>query len=623
MRLEMTKGRLGAWVAAAVLAGAAAPGVRAEKLSVIVPTAVATHLRGWNKQGLTHWNQEKKNNFLASGETANLYNRFTPSNVPCGCVATAGAAVLEAFAVPSGPPAGMTNPASSYNGSSDYVVNATLGGSYDWSILPEWKSASTVLNDAQRDLIGRVVKDLGIAVGMKYGALSWANPADLASAFRAYYGLNGARFAGNDHYTADTPEGTLSEAHFAKLIYAPLRCNRPVVLSIHGSSGGHAAVAVGYAEYNGKVWTRLFLCSGGNMDAWYTLPDINCTSTVAYTLVKGAVTLIGREAEGTIPIVGRVLKADGSPAPCVPVEINGRACYTSPLGLFGLCIPPAEYAEGTSVTVTVAGRYTQTLPGKALPALDNFDADALCAALPDELRFTLDASEPTLTVKTSLPLALSAAKAASKPLFILRAPLDSPAAHAFLQALYDNAATHAQQPVLCLIDENLGQADWQSLTPQAGLFDPRFFSFDTDWEGNRPALIADGSAATALSGLLSGAQTFAAQSLDGQPIPRAWLANHFTPLPESDAALQALVDEDSDGDGYTNAQEYLLGTLPTDPASTLRFAAFAPEADGSLRPVLPELPSRACTLQGKAALGDAWGEPEADSRFFRLLVDFP
>ena len=275
-------------------------------------TTEVSVLKGFEKDGpLTHWNQGN----AAGGY---CYNYYTPGHSVCGCVATAMSAVMQYFAV-SGCEAGQVGP----NGQCRYnnmPVNAvTKGGDYDWSLFSEMTKRAdyNTLTDDQRELLGRVAYDAGVGVCMYWAADgSGASTANIASALKKQYGFKDAR-------AVDSPK----EADYAKLIYNQCRAGAPVVLGIakNGVSVGHAVVAVGYGiDAGGAPRVRVFTGWGGSGDGWYALPYIDTNATadgdsVAYDIIRTAITMIGYETDETIPVVGRVIPA----GPGLEVELVG------------------------------------------------------------------------------------------------------------------------------------------------------------------------------------------------------------------------------------------------------------------------------------------------------------
>lgn len=568
-----------------------------------LPSQTAIHLKGWAREQLTHWNQGNTNNYLKETK-GYLYNYYTPSHYPCGCVATAGAAVLEFFQV-SGGPTGIKK-LCKYNYNDAYYT--TLGGTYDWSILPQWVLGQTTLDEAQRELLGRVTFDLGVLLGMEYtSAASASTTGDLAPIFRTYYGLGSARAAGN-----------MAAEEFEPLIYAQLWLGRPVILSISGSAGGHAVVATGYGEdANSVPYTHISMGYGRDGNGWCALPTIK-----SFTIVKGVVTMIGSAEEPTVPIYGRVKTASGAPAAFVPVEACGRLTCTSILGTFALGVRADELPEPyTSLTVKVAGEDYQVLCGDLREVTDS-GAYTLAANLPAKLEVTLPASVTPLTV-SSLPAgAKKTATNSGKPLLMLSGPCTSAAFCEMQKALFEQAKQVNSQLVLCLSNAGAGYAWFDDDEATLRLYDPRLFNATEDFEVNQPAQLAASSTMVDVADLITGAQVVTGQSCSAY-VPYAWFRQHFGAHPESATAAKSLADADSDGDGFTNAQEYVLGTDPTDRESRFRFGPFRSQADGSLRPEYEQVTGRKYTLQGKAALTDAWGEPDADSRFFRVQIALP
>ena len=344
---------------------------------------------------LTHWNQsyEKTGYMYADGQwnavQVPVYNYYTPHNYVCGCVATAGAAVLQYYNVTNGPVA-VTNTCT-VNGES--VELATLDGAYDWSILPENMGGRAPnvdnLNEAQRELLGRVTYNMGVCVGMGYdnnGTGSGANGTAPADAFTNYFGFATAVAYG--------------EGAFDKAIYNHLRCDSPVILSINkkGSMSGHEVVAVGYGrDAAGNSYTRVFMGWGGASDAWYQLPDI----TSDYNVVNGTVAMLSLDG-ACVPFVGQVWTANGQGAAGVEVSIPGVTnVLTGANGLFAFRLTEEVAKTVTEVTVTAGGFTTnvEVTVGEDLSAAES---------LPDEVVVVLPETA------TCVPSCLSPADAVSR-----------------------------------------------------------------------------------------------------------------------------------------------------------------------------------------------------------------
>jgi WD40-like Beta Propeller Repeat len=140
----------------------------------------------------------------------------------------------------------------------------------------------------------------------------------------------------------------------------------------------------------------------------------------------------------------------------------------------------------------------------------------------------------------------------------------------------------------------------------------------TSWISH-PAI--DGSAGTVVflswdSGVVSGDRNRASDIFsqavtvlpgtdsDGDGIPDWWTQQHFG-HPTGQVGDLSRADDDSDGDGTSNLEEYLAGTVPTDPNSilALKISAFtAPGANVLL--TWPTVPGRSYQVQYKDNLTD-------------------
>jgi len=279
-----------------------------------VSTNVFCVVKGFEKGGkFTHWDQ-------GSVLGAPCYNYYTPDNVVCGCVATAGAAIMQFFG--NAMDAGEQGPV---DGGFCYLYgnpidNKTEPGAIDWSLMDSAVSVTNetfvsmpdgtlrpVVTDVHvrlydenaRKLAGRVTYNFGVLVGMGWAtefddknrpvvgmksSESSASVSRLADAFKAY-GFSNAR-----HVTFNAADGGTSQ--YFKMVYAQNWAGAPVVLGIQGDAGGHAVVACGYAKTSDdEELCRVFMGWGGSGDAWYRFPAVQ-----SFKIVDEAVTMIGYDA---------------------------------------------------------------------------------------------------------------------------------------------------------------------------------------------------------------------------------------------------------------------------------------------------------------------------------------
>lgn len=273
----------------------------------------------------THWDQKWDD----LGK--NCYNYYTPSNYPCGCVATAMAALLQFFGAnatkaelngPHGPctvdgilaPEYKTLNAGGLFDGYDY---------YDWSLVDEmtnradYADSGKMTEDVRSNLLGRVTYDAGVMLSM-----GWAEDgsgtqtsyiADALPKFQKVVDLT-THFALGANAVSDP-----SPSSYAKLIYNQCRAGAPVALGITQEEvpAGHAVLAVGYGrDDEGNERVRIFTGWGGTGDGWYALPYINTKSLpqdagkFLFDVVHTVITMIGYENEGTVPVVGRIVGAD-------------------------------------------------------------------------------------------------------------------------------------------------------------------------------------------------------------------------------------------------------------------------------------------------------------------------
>ncbi len=251
-------------------------GAKLQGVAVPEPSGCVYIVEGFEEGGaLTYWNQSDSD--YSSDEDGKLFNLYTPKNYVCGCVATAGAALLQYYNVLKAPKLVRL---CTVDGNKEYF--ATSGVDYDWAALPEELGGEGSFDDPdemkltedQMATIGHAAADMGICLKMQYSENGSGTYTKLmASALVNDFGVTSAQWI-------QSPE----IEDYGAYIYDEVTNGYPVALSIHGQSfgedyvsydEGHCVLGVGYAEDDEQTaYTRIFLGWGGAFDGWYALPSI-------------------------------------------------------------------------------------------------------------------------------------------------------------------------------------------------------------------------------------------------------------------------------------------------------------------------------------------------------------
>jgi len=298
--------------------------------------------------------QSKWNQKTVGG--VNTYNRFTPNNYACGCVATAGAQLMRYHEWPD---ASISVPQNTFYCTVGGVgTNLTLfGGTYAWQSMPLVPDSTT--SDAQRDTISKLTCDLGVAVHMRYSSSSSDTQTPvLAATLTNLFGYASACVV------SDYESGI--DAQFPNAALANLDAGFPVAISIKGSSGGHAVVADGYGFSGSLLYVHLNMGWSGNDDVWYNLPVFD-TTYYSFSIVRSIVFNVFPEETGEI-ISGRVTDADGSPLAGVTVSAQrmGGGVLLLPVesgagGIYAVRVPsPMGSATDTWQIVACQGASAST-----------------------------------------------------------------------------------------------------------------------------------------------------------------------------------------------------------------------------------------------------------------------
>ena len=414
----------------------------------------------------TFWNQSS-----LGGGRAQCFNAQTPLHAVCGCVATAGSAILHFFNCTNDPGV-VTSTDASINGARNGF--STIAGDTDWSILPENLVAGTSgfaePDDAGYELLGRVAYNLGVLVDMEWTTTpegSGSQTRKLAEAFKTY-GFKTAR------YVAYSASENTDGKEFLKTLYAQLWCGAPAVLSIHGAPGGHAVVACGYARDNdGDEFCRVFMGWGGSGDAWYKFPKIE-----DFSQVNGAVTMIGYEDDAVVPVYGE------ANIPGIELTVPGYKTNDVPVtalvdehGYFGVRVPISLEASQRYIEYTDRGKRFDIAPfNDSVLGDESASQSKLDEAIPDEMLLMI----LNMDSRTSAATGRAVASRDGKALLLVSGTSGSDRTVALLNYLYhlDEVTDISNKFVMVFTTAATSDGDGD---PSIGVFDPDIGSADLRW----------------------------------------------------------------------------------------------------------------------------------------------
>ena len=296
-----------------------------------------------------------------------VYNYYTPEHWVCGCVATAMAQLMRYHRHPSSSVAAQTFLCRT-NGVA--VELEMKGGIYDWDGMPLVPTASIL--SAQREMIGRLCYDAGVAVRMQYS--SGGSAAYTVFSFDPLKGVFG--YSSACSYIPDGTDGSLYASAITNGILANLDAGCPVLLGIdhlEKENYGHAIVADGYGYVDGVLYCHLNMGWSGSSDYWYALPEIKTDSLLTTgdyyeaNTIQSLIYNIFPDKTGEL-ITGRVTDGKGNPVEGASVSADityGRwpklhttaTTTTSGNGIYAIFAPAGKSSTAT-ISVSFHGAST-------------------------------------------------------------------------------------------------------------------------------------------------------------------------------------------------------------------------------------------------------------------------
>ena len=295
------------------------------------------------------------------------YNYYTPGQYSSGCVATAMAQLMRCHRYPRDT-INFNSFTIAIDGSfwSAYPIRGSgIGGAYNWDMMPLDPNCGTTL--AQRQAIGTICYDAGIAIGTNY--YSQGSIADVYSAKDALRNVfkYGQAIAG---YNNSKNIG----AGLINMINPNLDAGDPVILGINRASGGHAVLCDGYGYSTETMYHHLNMGWAGISDAWYNLPDVNAIDRTYNSVVICIYNIhVTHEGNGEV-ISGRILDHNNRPIPDANVY--------------------AESADGKTLLST-------TTNAKGIYAFNNLNSSTTYSILPISTGFIFTEQEVTTGISLS------------------------------------------------------------------------------------------------------------------------------------------------------------------------------------------------------------------------------
>ncbi len=250
-----------------------------------------------------------------------LYNYYTPPNAAgnpnnyyAGCTATAWAQIMRYHQWPvTG--VGFASYAITVDGIAQQRVlrgGNGMSGPYDWANMVVIPGPGITIS--QRQAIGALLHDAGVANNMDYAADASGAFLDSAVIRNVFHFANGSSCS-----------GSLSSILMA--IRANLDAGLPVALDISSTSVGHEVVCDGYGYNLSTLYHHLNMGWSGSDDAWYNLPSVTGDFD-GFDTVDGCTCNIDPAISGEI-ISGRITLLDGTPVAGCTVTVSGPTVQTA------------------------------------------------------------------------------------------------------------------------------------------------------------------------------------------------------------------------------------------------------------------------------------------------------
>ncbi len=359
------------------------------------------------------------------GQGCDIYNLYTPLNRVCGCVATAGAQIMYYHKWPQ----------TSVKAAKDYSLENGVDGQGDWDLTNgyqassesdaytawdptpfgtyDWANMSGTTSTANKQAIGKLTRDVGIACYMLYGYQSSASSiAYLRDALVDQFYYANAIYKSNP-----------STDEWTKGILASLDARLPVCVGIPG----HAIVADGYGYSGSTLYVHFNLGWGGNWNAWYNPPDLTDISDSYTSIVSMICNIYPQGAADRTIMSGRVkdssssLVGDGTTVKAINTSSGDTVTTVTTNSIYALLLPAGTYrvmtGDGagavaiTNVTVSSCSSGINNIYGAELTMAD-LEAPTVTSTWGNtffvtgyvtlstategaEIRYTTDGSDPT------------------------------------------------------------------------------------------------------------------------------------------------------------------------------------------------------------------------------------
>ena len=209
----------------------------------------------------TRWNQAGVN-----GEVC--YNYYTPpvkqnengdmANAVCGCVATAMAQTMWHYKFPTEPVNSnkvYTISTRNYGEEKVYTTATMKGGAFDWDNMTADPQNASDLTEVNREAIGKLTYNCGLAVNMNYGWDGSNNGRGIEGhVYESEFGYGGSEYVYCDSFEK-----------FANSLFANFDARQPCTCNIPG----HEVVGDGYGFSEGAIFVHLNMGWGGSSDLFY------------------------------------------------------------------------------------------------------------------------------------------------------------------------------------------------------------------------------------------------------------------------------------------------------------------------------------------------------------------